>query len=80
MTLQQCNLYGAKRIMKSRPDPTTKIFRAGPNGLRPNLLVKEYDETLQKTYQIFTLLKAHVWFVFESLLSSFYRELIILKR
>ena len=63
----------------SGPDRTTKIFRTGPNGPGPDLPEKETDKMVQKTCQNLTMLNAHVWFVFESLLLSFYKVWIILK-
>ena len=63
----------------SVPDRTTKILRTGPNGPGPDLPEKECDEMLQKTCHILTMLNAHVWFLFESLLLTFYKVLIVLK-
>ena len=63
----------------SGPDRTTKVFRTGPNGPGPDLPEKECDEMLQKTCQVLTRLNAHVWFLFESFLLSFYKVLIALK-
>jgi hypothetical protein len=47
------------------------IQTAGYDGVR---------KVVQKTYQNLTMLNAHVWFVFEFLLLSFYKVRIILKR
>ena len=60
----------------SRPDQTTKIFRTGTSGPGPDLPETECDETCQ----ILTMLNAHVWFVSQSLLLSFYKVLFILER
>ena len=63
----------------SGPDRTTKILWTGPNGPGPDLPEKECDKMEQKTCQNLTMLNSHVWFVFESLLLSFYKVWIILK-
>ena len=63
----------------SGPDRTTKIFRTGPNGPGPDLSEKKVIKWCKKTCQNLTMLNAHVWFVFESLLLSFYNVWIILQ-
>ena len=60
----------------SGPDRTTQIFRTNPNGPGPDLPEKECDKMVQKTCQNLTMLNRHVWFVFESLVLSFYQCLL----
>ena len=61
---------------------TNSSDASGPpkfSGPGPDLPEKECDETLQTTCHVLTMLNAHVWFLFESLLLSFYKLLIVSK-
>ena len=63
-------------VLSNRTGPPKFSRLVGPG---PDHLEKECKETLQKSCHILTMLNAHVWLLFESLILSFDKVLIVLK-